>query len=113
MKKDVLCFRERFPGFARFAGQAGCALILLSLLVLSACRTPDPAAEFIARMDLAPPDERPRDWERTKELMARPVPAAGQPAPDFTLPTIDGEQMITRSAYQAGRPLVLIFGSFT
>jgi hypothetical protein len=34
-------------------------------------------------------------------------------APDFTLPTLENDGQITRSAYQAGKPLVLIFGSFT
>jgi hypothetical protein len=41
------------------------------------------------------------------------APAVGEAAPDFTLKTPDGKQTITRSKFQADRPLVLIFGSFT
>jgi hypothetical protein len=86
------------------------ALSSLSLLV--GCAT-DPVQKFTARMDSAPVEKRPKDWELTKTLMARPAPAVGQLAPDFTLPTLDGVRRITRSAHQEGRPLVLIFGSFT
>jgi len=89
------------------------AAMLILLVQLTGCRTPDPASQFIARMNVSPPDQRPPGWERTKELMARPAPAVRQSAPDFTLPTVDGNRTITRSAFQAGRPLVLIFGSFT
>ena len=67
----------------------------------------------MAQMDHAPMEKRPKDWDHTKSLMSRAVPAVGQPAADFTLAMRDGERTITRSAHQAGRPLVLIFGSFT
>jgi hypothetical protein len=93
------------------AGQFVFALILLSITV--GCRTADPAAQFIARMDRAPVEKRPKDWECTKLLMSRPAPEVGQPAPDFSLPMLDGAETVARSAHQAGRPLVLIFGSFT
>jgi len=87
--------------------------LAILLLIMPGCRTPDPALRFIAQTDRAPVDERPKDWEQTKKLMARTVPTVGQSAPDFTLPTLDGAQTVTRSVYQAHRPLVLIFGSFT
>jgi hypothetical protein len=89
------------------------AILTIPVFLAAGCRAPDPAAKFIAKMDRGPAAERPPDWERTKRLMARPAPKAGQPAPDFSLRTLDGSQVITRSCYQAGRPLVLIFGSFT
>lgn len=90
------------------------AVVLLLLLWLTAgCRSVDPAPGFIARMDQAPPEKRPKDWERTKSLMARAAPAVGQAAPNFSLRTLTGGSLITRSEHQAGRPLVLIFGSFT
>jgi hypothetical protein len=73
----------------------------------------DPVAGFIAEVDLAPAEKRPPNWERTKALMARPVPAVGAAAPDFTLKTVDGATAITRSKFHPDRPLVLVFGSFT
>ncbi|MBI2919611.1 MAG: hypothetical protein HYY18_00840 [Planctomycetes bacterium] len=72
---------------------------------------PDPAEGFIAEMDRSP--ERPPNWEHVKALMARRPPAVGEAAPDFELPTPDGKGRIRRSAFQAARPLVLNFGSFT
>ena len=73
----------------------------------------DPVPGFIAEMDRAPAEKRPPSWERTKALMARPVPKVGDPAPDFTLKTVDGSTAITRSKFHPDRPLVLVFGSFT
>src|SRR6185369_5562912 len=94
-------FRCSFLKFAK----AVCAAILL---FMSGCKTADPGVSFIAQMDGSPPEKRPKDWERTKELMTRPAPAVGQPAPDFTLPALNDEQIITRSVHQADHPLVLI-----
>lgn len=73
----------------------------------------DPAPKFIAEMDRAPAEKRPPNWERTKALMARPVPKVGDPAPDFTLKSVDGSTTITRSKFHVDKPLVLVFGSFT
>jgi hypothetical protein len=87
------------------------ALLVLGITV--GCRTSDPARHFIAEMDRKPATSRPVGWEEVKRLMARSAPAVGQPAPDFTLTTLDGTQTLTCSAYHQGRPLVLIFGSFT
>jgi Ca2+-binding EF-hand superfamily protein len=39
-------------------------------------------------------------------------PKVGAPAPDFTLRTPDGKK-ISMQTYRAGRPMVLVFGSFT
>ncbi len=66
----------------------------------------------MAEMDQAPAEGRVPNWEHTKALMARRAPKVGDPSPDFTLKTVDG-QSITRSSYQAGKPLVLVFGSLT
>jgi hypothetical protein len=37
----------------------------------------------------------------------------GDPAPDFTLPTVDGKDAVTLSAFRGKRPVVLIFASYT
>lgn len=42
-----------------------------------------------------------------------PGPDVGAAAPDFTLPTADGKQQVTLSEFGKGKPVVLIFGSFT
>ena len=87
----------------------GIGLGLLSGL----CGCGDPADQFIRQMDQAPPEQRPPNWAEVKGLMVRPAPRVGDPAPDFTLPTADGQSEITLSEYAAGRPTVLVFGSFT
>ena len=94
----------------KFAAAPVCLLLLWFTV---GCRSVDPAAAFIAQMNHASAERRPKDWERTKALMARPAPALGQIAPDFSLRTLDDTSTIARSAHQSGRPLVLIFGSFT
>lgn len=83
----------------------------LVLFVPSGCL--DPAETFIAHMDRQPAAEQVPNWPQTKRLMQRAAPRVGDPAPDFTLATVEGGQSITRSSFQAGKPLVLIFGSFT
>ncbi|QDV36613.1 deiodinase family protein [Tautonia plasticadhaerens] len=44
-----------------------------------------------------------------------PGPGVDEPAPDFTLPSVDGDRDVTLSSYQerTGKPVVLIFGNFT
>ena len=37
----------------------------------------------------------------------------GDPAPDFTLPAVDGKETVTLSAFKGKRPVVLIFASYT
>jgi hypothetical protein len=91
----------------------GVVLLALCSVPSSNCSNVDPATEFMASMDQAPPEKRPPGWEKTKALMGRRAPATGEPAPDFTLKTVDGSTAITRSTYHPGRPMVLVFGSFT
>lgn len=71
------------------------------------------AAAFIQAMDKAPPEKRPPHWEQTKAMMARRAPAVGEPAPDFTLKSLDGKTTTTRSKLSPGKPQVIIFGSYT
>jgi len=98
---------------------ANSVLLLLALLLLLRSATgcalgPDEqAARFIAEMDALPPDERVPDWERTRARMLREAPAAGTPAPDFALATIDGSRTVRLSELWRDGPVVLIFGSWT
>lgn len=41
-----------------------------------------------------------------------PAVEAGDPAPDFTLPTADGANQVTLSELR-GKPVLLVFGSYT
>ena len=75
--------------------------------------SPDPAKGMIERMDKMPPEQQPPEWKETKALMARKAPAAGEAAPDFVLKTVDGKSEVKRSVFHEGRPLVLLFGSYT
>jgi len=88
-------------------------LLLLGALMQTACSKPDPMSEFVRTTDALPPGEQPPGWANVKRLMSRRAPAVGEIAADFTLATPDGTRWITRSTFAAGRPLVLIFGSFT
>jgi hypothetical protein len=40
-------------------------------------------------------------------------PRIGQPAPDFTLATVDGKKTVHLADYLGKKPIVLVFGSFT
>ncbi|MEK6674984.1 MAG: hypothetical protein AABZ47_04935 [Planctomycetota bacterium] len=77
------------------------------------CHQGDPVAGFIARMDAAPPEKRVPQWDFVKGQIVRKAPDVGSPAPDFSLPKLSGEDTVTRSKLQLGKPQVLIFGSFT
>ncbi len=49
-------------------------------------------------------------WQERFEALA---PKAGDPAPDFELHDIDGENPARLSDLQGQKPVALIFGSFT
>ena len=84
------------------------------LLFVSGCMTPKQKMDYYIKIvESKPAHERPPDWENTRRLIQRPAPKVGDNAPDFSLPTLDQEMSLTRSTYQAGKPLVLVFGSFT
>src|SRR5690606_18199053 len=43
----------------------------------------------------------------------QPGPALNEPAPDFTLKTVDGSRTVTLSEAIGPQPIVLMFGTFT
>ncbi|MCE9583190.1 MAG: peroxiredoxin family protein [Planctomycetes bacterium] len=88
------------------------ALVLLAGLA-SGCRLFEPSTAFFLKMELGPKEDRPKTWDYVKHLGMRRVPSVGDAAPDFTVTTMDGTTAITRSDFQAGRPLVLILASFS
>ena len=93
-------------------GAAALVTAMLAVVIIG-CGKPDKVAEMIKRMEAAPPEERPPDWERTKALISRQAPKVGEVAPDFTLKTASGEEEVTLSKFRPGQPKVLVFGSFT
>jgi hypothetical protein len=50
----------------------------------------------------------PAKGERPSESLR-----VGDPAPDFTLPDLQGKNEITLSSFRDKKPVVLIFGSYT
>lgn len=90
--------------------------MIYGLMFLATCglaEPDDPAKKFIDEMDRAPADQRVPNWEQTKALMNRPAPKVGDPAPDFSLQTLDGARTVQLSQHKGDRPVVLVFGSFT
>ncbi len=90
-------------------------MALVSTLTGALCLVQDvePAKKFIEQMDKAPADQRVPNWEQTKSLMARVAPKVGGDAPDFSLPSLDGNQTVKLTQHKGDKPVVLIFGSFT
>jgi hypothetical protein len=66
-----------------------------------------------------PPSEMPSRLTLLNGLLTGEIgsphegPRVGQPAPDFTLTTLDGKTMIGPSQFRGKKPVVLVFGSFT
>ena len=86
-----------------------------SILAVSAvgCQTGGKALRMIAHVDAMAPEDRPKDWARTRALMLREAPAIGLAAPDFTARRMNSDESVTLSEYHPGQPKVLIFGSYT
>lgn len=83
-------------------------LVLAAGLALAAagCASAGPAVPADP-LSMLPP-EVDRSWVH----FAPPKVEVGARAPDFTLPTPDGRTLLSRSTFE-GRPLVLVFGSYT
>ncbi|SRR5579884_1507587 len=48
-------------------------------------------------------------WTRARSGSLHP----GDPAPDFSLSTLDKTAHVSLSSFQSGKPVVLVFGSYT
>jgi len=84
------------------------ATVILAALAAAGCAAP--AAGGRAPVDprtMVPPEVR-REWLH----FAEPVVSVGDAAPGFALPTPDGSAVLSLDLYR-GRPLVLLFGSWT
>jgi hypothetical protein len=88
------------------------ALTLVLVLATSACASPGGAGpggppRGTDPRTMVPPGVKP-EWLH----FAEPAAAVGAPAPDFSLRTPDGGTEVPLSLFR-GKPLVLVFGSFT
>lgn len=81
--------------------------LILAAGLAAGCASAPAARGPVDPRTMVPPGIRP-EWLH----FADPTVAAGDLAPDFTLPTPDGRTLLPLSAFQ-GRPLVLVFGSYT
>lgn len=107
---------------------------LVCIGLVGCARDGDAIARYwVAKMDAKPPEDRVANWDNTRAMMMREAPKVGDVAPDFTLETRDGNETIRLSQFRsddrggstdtqaggagplagAGRPVVLIFGSWT
>jgi len=75
------------------------------------CQPPDKFGGIVARtpmpLMMAVPFET--FWTRARGGSVN----AGDPAPDFHLPTLDHKSSVQLSSFRGDRPVVLVFGSYT
>ena len=109
--------RRRLP--ARIAPKLLAAVAVLVFTYLSLCagfywvmrqppdffgrvmaRTPSPLMMFLPFESL---------WTHARAGVLHP----GDPAPDFSLPTLDRKDTVRLSSFRGSRPVVLVFGSYT
>jgi hypothetical protein len=100
----------------RILATAGLALVgaeaaLSGALYWAMRQPPDVFGRFMARLPMAAMMVLPFEplWMRARAGRLNP----GDPAPDFRLPTLDHRSAVQLSQFRGGRPVVLVFGSYT
>ncbi len=86
-------------GRASMPGRGVCGLCVL------ACLTLVPACAGYAQPD--------RSRERSRQRRVDKAPAVGTDAPNFKLKTRDGRREVELAGFKGGKPVVLVFGSYT
>ncbi|MGA3189144.1 MAG: redoxin domain-containing protein [Bryobacteraceae bacterium] len=85
--------------------------VLLAALAVAMRQPPDTFGQIMAKMPglafMVLPFERLWMNARAGHLKV------GDPAPDFTLKTVDGAAQVTLSSFRGQKPVVLVFGSYT
>lgn len=84
------------------------SLILAGALLATACASTRGGSSF----DPDAPPPLPPQIDRSQVHFTRSQVQVGDVAPDFRLPTADGTSEVRLSALR-GKPVVLVFGSFT
>lgn len=90
----------------------GLYVVLFATVLTAMLRPPDQFGQAMRYLPAplvwgALPASRMWLWARGGTLQE------GQPAPDFTLPTLDNSSRVTLSSHRGRRPVVLVFGSYT
>ncbi len=93
------------------SGSLGVYLVLCAGLFAAMCQPPGVFGSIMSKFPMPLimlfPFERLWTLARSGDL------EVGQPAPDFDLPTPDKESHVRLSNFRGGKPVVLVFGSYT
>ena len=87
-------------------------VVMVGLLAYVVTRPPDEFGQIMKHVPPALvfwvlPGQRMFTWARAGQLRE------GDPAPDFTLRTLDRSGTVSLSSFRGSRPVVLVFGSYT
>ncbi|WP_435010904.1 deiodinase family protein [Tundrisphaera lichenicola] len=104
--------KEEFEAFFRKIDGGGQGFLSLSDLQEAFRMPPRPPADPNAPSGPSK-DTLVRGLFRQEIGSLQPGPSLNEPAPDFTLKTIDGTEEVTLSKLVGPKPVVLVFGNFT
>jgi hypothetical protein len=83
------------------------AALLVAAPPIALTQEPAPAQPAI-------PENQPEADSLLQRLRRGPDPVkAGDEAPDFSLKSADGKQVVTLSTFRGKKPVALVFGSYT
>ena len=85
--------------------------ILSAGLFIAMKQTPTRFGNVMAKLPMISMSVLP--FESLWNIARAGVLKAGDPAPDFQLPTYDKSSLVQLSSFRGNRPVVLIFGSYT
>jgi hypothetical protein len=85
--------------------------ILVAVLFIAMKQTPTQFGSVMAKLPAISMSLLP--FESLWAIARAGVLEAGDPAPDFRLPTRDKSAVVQLSSFRGDRPVVLIFGSYT
>jgi len=85
--------------------------VLVAVLFIAMKQTPTRFGSVMAKLPAISMSVLP--FESLWAIARAGVLQAGDPAPDFRLPTRDKSSVVQLSSFRGHRPVVLIFGSYT
>jgi hypothetical protein len=86
-------------------------LLLVGVVAASMWQSPGTFGQVMARVPMPLMMAIPFEpiWMRARAGTLQP----GDPAPEFSLPTIDKSRRVTLSEFRGRKPVALVFGSYT